>query len=330
MNKNQPSKIMSSIRKFLSNYQQWLGFLVVVCAILYAYITVLFEPRHPVMDIIYAVFFLMLLLGLFHAFRMEKKKMKMISFGSLDGLFAIVGVFVTYSIVHFFGVSAVLASSFTGLLGYLFLRKHEVAVYCGSFAGMVSVALFNYYEVTVLALICAFIFILTKPLFSGYGGKLGTVAFISSLITFSIFKEEYIVVISDFNIWLLLATSILGAVLTYGIQHQFKASAVFASALISFLFAIIMIYLVKNHIEYTVIFFSASFIGMSSKERLPNLLFVLISGLILGLIYFIFTKYFHRLGGKLGLMAMMSVVITSGFVALLRKQNLIESKTPIK
>jgi len=321
MIKKQPSKSLSLILRFIKHNQQWLGFFVLLVALLYAYITILFESRHPVLDIIYAIFFLFLLIGLFFAFRNEKKEIKRISFLSLDGLFAAFGVFVTYSIVHFFGISAVLASSFTGLLGFLIFRKHEIALYCGSFAGMVSVALFNYYEVTILALLCAFIFLLTKPLFSGYGGKLGTVAFMSSLITFSIFKEEYLVVISDFNIWILLATSISGAAITFCIQHQFKASAVFASAISSFIFAIFMIYIVQNHIEYTVIFFSASFIGMSSKERLPNILFVIVSGLILGLIYYIFIEYFHGLGGKLGLMALMSVVMTSGFVALLKKKT---------
>lgn len=328
MKEKPPLRPKKNLWKFLINHQQWLGFIALVVAILYAYVTLLFEPRHPLLDGVYAMFFLFLLIGLLQAFRMEKEQIKIISFRDLDGLFAVVGVYATYSIVHFFGVSAVLASSLIGILGYFFVKKHQVAIYCGSFAGMVSVALFNYYEVTVLAIICAFIFILTKSLFSGYGGKLGTVAFMSSLITFSIFQEEYMVIESDFNIWLLLLTSILGAVLTYSIQHYIKTSAVLASASVSFLFAIMMIYLVKNHMEYTVIFFCASFIGMSSKERLPNLLYVLVSGFILGLIYFIFTEYFHGLGGKLGLMAMMSVIITSGVVAIFRKKNLKLQKTP--
>jgi len=51
---------------------------------------------------------------------------------------------------------------------------------------------------------------------------------------------------------------------------------------------------------------------MSSKERVPNLFYVVISGVVLGLVYFIFIYYFNGLGGKLGLMALISVIITSG------------------
>jgi hypothetical protein len=216
----------------------------------------------------------------------------------------------------------VLASSFTGLLGYFFIRKRDVAIYCGSFAGMVSVSLFGFLEVTVLAIICAFIFILTKPLFKGYGGKLGTIAFMSSLIVHSIFADEFISVTIDFNIFLLILTTTLGVLITYYIKHFFKVSAVFASAMPSFIFALVFVYLIQNHTDYIVVFFSASFIGMSSEKRLPNVYFVLLSGIILGFIYDIFIQFFNGLGGKLGLMALISVIITSGFSMIVEKTNI--------
>lgn len=317
---NHKSKKSINLWNFVKNHQQWFGFILVVVALIYAYVTLLFESIHPILDIIYAILFILLIYGLFCAFKTEQEETKHISFKSWDGVYAALGVIVTYSMVHFLGLSAVLASGITGLLGYVFLKKYEVAIYCGSFAGMVSVALFNYYEVAVLALVCGFIFILTKPLFAGYGGKLGTVAFMSSLITFSLFHEEYLLIETDFNFWLLIMTTIFGAVITFTIQHKLKTSAVLASASTSVVFALILIYLVGNHIEYTIIFFSSSFVGMSSKNHLPNILVVAISGLILGLIYYVFIEYFHGLGGKLGLMAMMSVMITSGMIKIGQKQ----------
>ena len=175
-------------------------------------------------------------------------------------------------------------------------------------------------------MICAFIFLLTKPLFKGYGGKLGTVAFMSSLITFSIFHEEYFILPNDFNFWLLLIASIFGVAISYYIQHRFHMSAVFASAMPSFIFAVVIVYAFPNHTEYAIIFYSASFIGMSSKERLPNIGFALFSGLVLGLIYYIFLEYFHGLGGKLGLMALMSVVITTGLSSFFKKFQTLQNK----
>ncbi len=307
--------------RFLYNHQQWVGFSVLVVALLYAFITLLFEPREVIEDIAYGLFFALLIWGLFHAFKTERKIIKKINFKSIDGVFIIFSVIITYAIAHNLGLSAVIASSFIGILGYIFFPKQQVAIYCGSFAGMVSTALFNYYEVLFLAIVCAFIFLLTKPLFKGYGGKLGTIAFMSSLITFSIFHEEYFVLPNDFNFWLLLVSSMVSVAISYYVQHRFSMSAVFASAVPSFIFALIIIYLFPAHTEYAIIFYSASFIGMSSKERLPNIGFAIFSGLVLGLIYYIFLEYFHGLGGKLGLMALMSVIITTGITSFFKKFN---------
>lgn len=318
MDKN--SRSHNSIWLFIKNHQQWLGFLVVVVAVLYAYFTVIFEPRETFLDIAYAIFFLLLLLGLYRAFRIERQSVKTIRFLSWESLVVMIGVISTYSLIHYAGVPAVIASSFFGLVGYLLIRKFEIALYCGSFAGMVSGAMFNISEVLLLSLICAFIYLLTKPLFSGYGGKLGTIAFLSSLITFGIFGEEYLVVESDFHFITLLTVSVIGVVTTYLLHHKLRMSSVLSSAMPSFVFAIIVTYLFPTYIEYGVVFFSASFIGMSDDERLPNWICVILSGLILGMIYFIFVSYFHGLGGKLGLMALMSVIITSGISAIINRR----------
>jgi hypothetical protein len=279
----------------------------------------LFEPKEVLLDIINAIFFIFLTVGLIRQFTNESKETKKISFNDLDGLFVILGVFVTYSLNHFLGISVVLASSFTGLVAYFFIRKRDIAIYCGSFAGMVSVSLFGFIEVSVLALICAFIFILTKPLFKGYGGKLGTIAFMSSLIVHSIFADEFVLVSTNFNFFLLILTTLAGVLITYYIKYFFKVSAVFASALPSLVFALIFIYLIPDNSDYVVVFFSASFIGMSSQKRLKNIYFVILSGVVLGLIYDVFIELFNGLGGKLGLMAMISVIITGGISLLIEK-----------
>ncbi|XMB72922.1 hypothetical protein RJI07_03185 [Mycoplasmatota bacterium WC30] len=298
---------------FIKNHQQWLGFIVLIVALLYSYITVLFEPKELLLDIIFGALFLLLIFGMIHAFKIEKEEVKKtVHFDNLDGLFVILGVMATYTVVHFFGISVVLASCSIGLLGHFIIKKFEVAIYCGSFAGMVSVVMFNFYEVLALAFICAFIYILTKPIFSGYGGKLGTVAFMSSLIVHSLFGDEFLVVASNIHLGFLLATTIIGVTVTFYIQHKLKVTAVFASAVTSFVFTLVLVLFFSEHLVYAVVFFSASFIGMSSKEKLPNIVFVVISGAILGAVYYIFIHFFNGLGGKLGLMALISVVITSG------------------
>ncbi len=309
---NKVKTIWKKLIYFIKNNQQWVGFFVIVIALIYAFFHVFYEPRHIVNDIFYILFMILLIYGLYHAFHIEKSEMKIIKFINLDALFIIFSVFSTYSIVHFFSISAVLASSFIGILGYFLFRKYEVPIYCGSFAGMVSIALFNYYEVGILAILCAFIFLLTKPLFVGYGGKLGTIAFLSSLITLSIFDKEYLIISGDTSLFIVIAVSLVSIISTFYLIQKLHISPVFSSALLSFIFALFINIFFLNYISYSFIFFAASFIGMSNKERLPNIFFVILSGLIFGTIYDIFLEYFHGLGGKLGLMALMTVVITSG------------------
>jgi hypothetical protein len=46
-----------------------------------------------------------------------------------------------------------------------------MALYCGSFAGMVSPQIFNHYEVIVLGLICAFVGIILQHFISIWAQK---------------------------------------------------------------------------------------------------------------------------------------------------------------
>lgn len=309
----------NKLLKFIVNNQQWFGFVVLLAVLIYAYTTVIFEPKETVLDIFYGLFFLLMGYGLIRQFIKEKETINKVSFKNLDGLAVIIGVFTTYLLNHFLSIPVVLASAFIGLIGSLLIKKYQVALYCGSFAGMVSLSLFGFFEVSILAIVCAFIFIVTKPLFKGYGGKLGTIAFLSSLIVHSIFNDNFIVLSLDLNIFLILLTTILGVCITYYFKYFLKVSSVLASALPSLLFGLLFSYAFSSHIDYVVVFFSASFIGMSSKERLPNIWYVLLSGVVLGIIYDIFIEFFNGLGGKLGLMAMLSVIITSGLSTVVNK-----------
>lgn len=306
-------------KNFILNNQQWFGFILLLLALFYSYITVLFEPKETVLDIVYGLLFVLLGYGLYRQFNREKEEVKKISFRNLDGIFVIIGVFITYSLNHFLGISVVIASAIVGLLGSILIKQYQIPLYCGSFAGMVSVSLFSFFEVSILAIICAFIFILTKPLFKGYGGKLGTIAFMSSLIVHSIFNDNFITLNLDLNIYLIILTTISGVLITYYFKYYKNVSSVMASSLPSLIFGIILIYIFPNHSDYVVVFFSASFIGMSSSKRLPNLGYVIISGFVLGVIYDIFLEFFNGLGGKLGLMAMISVIITSGISIIINK-----------
>lgn len=316
----QTSNKTNRIKLFIADNHHWFGFLIMASALLYAFITVLYEPRHILLDIIYGILLLFLIIGLFNAFMTEIKNKKIRRWNLVDGVLSATGVITTYFLVHYFEMNVVIASTCIGLLGHFLIKNYEVPVYCGSFAGMVSVALFDYQEVLILALLCAVIFMATKPFFTGYGGKLGTTAFMSSLILHSIFNDEFLVVEMDLRLLYLIAATILGVTATFYMQHKLHFSPVFASAFFSLVVGMILYYLLPVYEGYIVVFFSASFIGMSSKEKLPNYFLVFLSGVILGLVYYVFVHYFNGLGGKLGLLALISVMITTGISRLIQKE----------
>ncbi|WP_201023484.1 hypothetical protein [Pseudoalteromonas sp. 10-33] len=85
-----------------------------------------------------------------------------------------------------FNFPAVIAASVVGLSGSFIpfpksLNIHpNAAIYAGSFAGMCSSSLINsYWELAFISLLGACLYVLTLNLFSGFGGKLGSIAFVS-------------------------------------------------------------------------------------------------------------------------------------------------------
>ena len=85
-----------------------------------------------------------------------------------------------------FSIPELIASCIVGLLGsFIPLPKtygqHPyAAIYAGSFAGMCSEGLINtYWELGLISFIGAMLYTLTTKLFTGFGGRLGSIAFVS-------------------------------------------------------------------------------------------------------------------------------------------------------
>jgi hypothetical protein len=100
--------------------------------------------------------------------------------GDLAAVF--LGAAVTFLISVEFGLGAVVASGLVGLLGAALIKGHAVALFCGSFVGMSSPAVFGYFELVLLAgAIAALVYVLSRADFNDSGGKLGTIAFGSTI-----------------------------------------------------------------------------------------------------------------------------------------------------
>jgi hypothetical protein len=230
----------------------------------------------------------------------------------LDILYSAIGVIATYELATLLSVNVVIASAFLGLLGYLLIKKNSVAFYCGTFAGMTSYEIFNHYEILVLAGVCALVYLIIKHILDGYGGKLGTTAFISTLLTAMLLGKNYLSTTGSYNIAWLLVFSVAGVMITYLINNKLSQSPVLSSALPSLIVAVIIQLLWSEGFVYSGIFFTASFIGMSDTKKIPNVYVSTLLGIILGVVFILFFNSFNGFGGKMGLMAMLSLFVYQG------------------
>lgn len=91
-------------------------------------------------------------------------------------------------------LSPVMASCLVGLLGsFLPTKTSEIkkiaqsGIYSGSFAGMCSAnILTSPIEILILSLIGGLLFLISRKMFEGIGGKLGTIAFVSVALMYLI------------------------------------------------------------------------------------------------------------------------------------------------
>ena len=108
------------------------------------------------------------------------------------------GAVFCYFLSIYANLGSVLAAGITGTLASFlplinkksdYLQKLPATIYCGSFVGMSSIAIAPSISFVILAgILASILFILSKNLFVGIGGKLGTIAFggvvMASLIFF--------------------------------------------------------------------------------------------------------------------------------------------------
>lgn len=89
------------------------------------------------------------------------------------------------------GLNPVLSSALVGFLGTFFkfpkanIHGIHSAIYAGSFAGMCSVEILQGPQHIIgVSVLGSILYVWAQPHFSGYGGRLGTIAFISSTFIF--------------------------------------------------------------------------------------------------------------------------------------------------
>lgn len=101
------------------------------------------------------------------------------------------GAIATY-ILQRFGLSIVVASCIVGLLGamtghFLELPQLSIVIFAGSFVGMTSTAIGSIPLILLAGALTGLFFKLSSNIFVGFGGRLGTIAFLSTVLSFYLF-----------------------------------------------------------------------------------------------------------------------------------------------
>lgn len=122
---------------------------------------------------------------------------------------------------------------------------------------------------------------------------------------------------------LIFAFSFAGIFSTFHLNHTLKQGSVRSSALSSLVVGLIF-YFVPNLFESALqfslplCFMGASFIGMSNTRHFRSLSHMFMAAIIFSCLYFLSIKIFTGYGGKLGLMANISIVASIAVFVLFK------------
>lgn len=230
----------------------------------------------------------------------------------------IIGSILTYAL-HYFVGCPVLAASIIGLLGGLFVKPFAVPIYTGAFVGMSSAALFGIWPFLLATVLAAIIYAIAQDIFNGFGGKLGTIALSGAIISTVIFRGDFTsgAPFSTTEQYFIVGLSITAAIITFLLNIRVKLGPVIASALVGLIGGVLLPLLTQEFAHvYAVIIIGASFIGMSSTARFKTVFPIAFAGVLYGLIFIYNAPYFGGAGGKLGTIALTSVLSMKGFMLL--------------
>jgi hypothetical protein len=193
------------------------------------------------------------------------------------------------------------------------------AVYCGTFVGMAAPALFDGLGlVTAAGLVAGLLFIAAERVFDGFGGKLGTTAFVGcaavALATGASGASESGVAMPSATGALL--AGMIAAVATYTSAFRLEHGPVQASALVGLVGGLVCPPLFAAGEGLAVVVFCASFAGMASPTRMPGAGTMALAGALCGLLVVATAPVFVGAGGKLGTIAFTACLLVRGLLAV--------------
>lgn len=235
---------------------------------------------------------------------------------AIEVLAVAVAAALTYLLSVRAGFGPVVASALVGLAAGVFAHKIAVPAYCGSFVGMASPEVFPSIEYLAVAGLCSGLaFVAAKHAFAGFGGKLGTLALFGCATTVALTGADYAAgsALPWTTAALVVPVAAVGAVAAAVLNLRLELGAVAGSALVGLGAGLGFPPLLAGVGEtLAAAAFCASFVGMSSTERLADEWRVALAGVVSGLVFVAVAAALSGAGGKLGTVAFVSCVTVSG------------------
>lgn len=232
---------------------------------------------------------------------------------TLDAVAVVAGAVLTHVASVDVGLGPVVASALVGLLAGLLTPRVDAAAYCGSFVGMASAQVFPAVEYLLLAGgVSALAFVAAKGAFEGVGGKLGTLALFGCVTTVALTGADFTAgeALAPTAAVSVVPVAALAAVATVVVSLRFDHGAVVGSALVG-LVAELFLTAVGSE-TLAVVAFCATFVGMSSRDRLRHEGYVALAGALSGIVFIAVATAFAGAGGKLGTIAFIACISIAG------------------
>ncbi|TKX44743.1 hypothetical protein EXE50_06870 [Halorubrum sp. ARQ200] len=229
---------------------------------------------------------------------------------------------VTYALSVRVGVGAVVASALVGLCAHLLTETYGAPAYCGSFVGMATPAAdADLASVAAAGLAAAVAFVAAKRAFNGFGGKLGTTAFVGCLSVAALggLTPGTGTVPDPAVAAGLVAAAAVAAPVTFLVSVRLGHGPVVASAVVGLVAGVVCPPLFAAGDAVAAVAFCASFAGMATPERIPGPGAMLLAGGTAGVGFVGAAPYVVGFGGKLGTIAFAACLVTAGALSLGRQ-----------
>lgn len=257
-----------------------------------------------------------------------------------DPLLALGGAISSMALMRAGGVAPILAATATGLIGGLSVRwikgardYHGAPIYAGAFVGITSaLVLPSFWWVLLAGVVTGFIWSLSRDAWVGIGGKMGTMALIStfavSLVARSVHQRGPGAHPLEAHS-ILLAAFLVGGVaapVTHYLSHQRGWGAVLGSSVPTAAFSLVMALLpASSHPHGNVLsylWYGSSFVGMTTPERVARSFWAIaLTGLLFTWLALRFGPVLSGMGGTAGVVALVSVFTMRGIQSLSRPKR---------